>query len=142
RKAWEQAQLDHGYNPPPLWTATWGKLTGLVPVSLRHLQLLAAGDLALMLGLLMVLGWAFGWRVAAVAAVFWGTQAASEVGWTGGGLGRQDWLFLCAAGIALLRRRHFGAGGAALALAGLLRVFPVLLLAGAGLVCLSRWRAN
>jgi hypothetical protein len=51
-------------------------------------------------------------------------------------------LFLCAAGIALLRRRHFGAGGAALALAGLLRVFPVLLLAGAGLVCLSRWRAN
>jgi hypothetical protein len=142
RKTWEQAQLDHGYNPPPLWTATWGKLAQLAPANLRHLQLLAAGDLALMLGVLVMLGWGFGWRIAALAAVFWGTQAASEVGWTGGGLGRQDWLFLSAAGLALLRRRWFGAGGAALALAGLLRIFPALLLLGAGLVWFSRWRRN
>jgi hypothetical protein len=142
RKAWEQAQLDHGYNPPPLWTATWGKLAEQVPASLRHLQLLAAGDLVLMLGVLIMLAWGFGWRVAALGAVFWGTQAASEVGWTGGGLGRQDWLFLSAAGITLLRRRWFGTGGAALALAGLLRVFPVLLLAGAALVWLGRWQVS
>jgi hypothetical protein len=142
RKTWAQAQLDHGYNPPPLWTATWGKLVEFVPVSLRHLQLLAAGDLVLMAGVLLSLGWGFGWRTAALGAVFWGTQAASEVGWTGGGLGRQDWLFLSAAALALLRRGRFGWGGAALALAALLRVFPALLFAGAGLVWLSSWRRS
>ncbi|HXK19465.1 MAG TPA: hypothetical protein VNG33_16765 [Polyangiaceae bacterium] len=142
KKTWAEAQLDHGYNPPPLWTATWGKLCELVPASLRHLQLLAAADVALMLGVLGALGLGFGWRVAALGAVFWGTQAASEVGWTGGGLGRQDWLFLCVAGAALLRRQSFGWGGAALALAGLLRLFPLLLLAGPGVVWLAAARAR
>jgi len=142
RKSWAQAQLDHGYNPPPLWTACWGRLTELIPASLRHLQVLAAGDIALMLGVLAMLGWGFGWRIAALGAVFWGTQAASEVGWTGGGLGRQDWLFLSVAGVTLLRRRWFGAGGATLALAALLRVFPALLLVGATLVWLARWRSS
>ena len=139
RKAWEQAQLDHGYNPPPLWTATWGKLAAVVPASRWHLQLLASADLVLMAGVLVALGLSFGWQTAALGAVFWGTQAASEVGWTGGGLGRQDWLFLCVAGLSLVHRRQFGWGGAALALAGLLRLFPLLLLIGPGVVWLARW---
>ena len=139
RKAWEQAQLDHGYNPPPLWTATWGKLAAFVPASRWHLQLLAAADLVLMAGVLVALGLSFGWRTAALGAVFWGTQAASEVGWTGGGLGRQDWLFLCVASLSLVHRQKFGWGGAALALAGLLRLFPLLLLVGSGVVWLARW---
>jgi hypothetical protein len=142
KQAWADAQLDHGYNPPPLWTATWGELTELVPASLWHLQLLAAADVALMLGVLAALGLGFGWRVAALGAVFWGTQAASEVGWTGGGLGRQDWLFLCVAGVALLHRQKFGWGGAALACAGLLRLFPLLLLLGPALVWLARIKAR
>lgn len=137
RNAWAQAQLDHGYNPPPLWTASWGKLSELVPVSFRNLQLLAAIDVALMFGVLFVLGWGFGWRVAALGAIFWGTQAASEIGWTGGGFARQDWLFLCVAGVAALRRRRYGLAGAALSLAALLRVFPALLLAGAALALLA-----
>lgn len=138
RKAWAQAQLDHGYNPPPLWSATWGKLAELVPVSVWHLQLLAAVDLALMAGVLASLGLSFGWRTAALGAVFWGTQAASEFGWTGGGFARQDWLFLCVAGLSLVHRQKFGWGGAALALAGLLRLFPLLLLVGPSVVWLAR----
>ena len=142
RKAWESAQLDHGYNPPPLWTATWGKLAQLVPATPGHLQLLATLDLVLMLGAVLAFGLSFGLRTAALGVVFWGTQAASEVGWTGGGLGRQDWLFLCVAGLALVHRRRFGWGGAALALAGMLRLFPLLLLVGPGVVWLARWRAE
>jgi hypothetical protein len=142
RKAWAQAQLDHGYNPPPLWSATWGKLAELVPVSVWHLQLLAAVDLVLMAGVLASLGLSFGWRTAALGTVFWGTQAASEFGWTGGGFGRQDWLFLCVAGLSLLHRQRFGWGGAALALAGLLRLFPLLLLVGPGVVWLARDRGG
>jgi hypothetical protein len=142
RKAWESAQLDHGYNPPPLWTATWGKLAALVPATPRHLQLLAAIDLGLMLGTALALGLSFGFGTAALSVVFWGTQAASEIGWTGGGLGRQDWLFLCVAGLSLAHRRKFGWAGAALTLAGLLRLFPLLLLLGPAVVWLGRWRAE
>lgn len=137
-RAWGQAQLDHGYNPPPLWTATWGRVAQAVPLSLRHLQALAFADLLLMAGTLVALGWGFGFRTAALGAVFWGTQAASEVGWTGGGLGRQDWLFFCVLGVCALRRNRFGLGGASLMLAGMLRLFPLLLLLGPVVVLLVR----
>lgn len=140
-KRWEQAQLDHGYNPPPLWTATWGKLAQQVPLTVRNLQLLAGLDVLLMLGVLTALWACFGRTTAALGAVFWGTQAASEFGWTGGGLGRQDWLFFAVLGVGLLRRNRNAWAGAALALSGQLRLFPLLFLVGAGLVLLARcWR--
>ncbi|HVY31223.1 MAG TPA: hypothetical protein VHB79_31920 [Polyangiaceae bacterium] len=139
RRQWEQAQLDHGYNPPPLWTTTWGALANRVPATWSNVRWLASIDLLLMAGVLVALTTAFGWRAAALGAVFWGTQAASEVGWTGGGFVRQDWLFCAVAGIALLRLQRFGWAGAALMLAGLLRVFPALLLAAVVLVWLWRW---
>lgn len=136
---WEQAQLDHGYNPPPLWTATWGKLTNAVPATRRHLQLLAGADLVLMLGIGVALARSFGWRTAALSAVFWGTQAASEMGWTGGALGRQEWLFCAVLALSLLHRGKWALAGAALMLASLLRLFPSLLFAGAGLVWAASW---
>ncbi len=141
-KAWTQSQLDHGYNPPPLWSATWGKLVQQVPVGVRRLQLLAGIDLALMSGVLVTLAACFNLRTAALAAVFWGTQAASDFGWTGGGLGRQDWLFFAVLGLGLLRRNHYAWAGAALACSGQLRLFPLLLLAGASLVFAARWFAT
>lgn len=139
---WELAQLDHGYNPPPLWTATWGKLIQAVPASLPNLQWLASLDLLFMAASVAALGLSFGWRTAALTVVFWGSQAASDFGWTGGGLVRQDWLFLCVAALALLHRHQFGWAGAALALAGLLRLFPLLLFVGPCVVWLASWRAR
>lgn len=139
RRAWQQAQLDHGYNPPPLWSTTWGALANAVPATWPHVRWLASIDLLLMAGVLLALGGGFGFRAAALGAVFWGAQAASEVGWTGGGFVRQDWLFCAVAGIALLRRRRFGWAGAALMAAALLRLFPALLLAAVGASLLWRW---
>lgn len=124
---WERMQLDHGYNPPPLWTVTGRTLANLTPPTLGGLTLLAFIDLALMAACLALLYWGFGARVACVGAVFWGTQAAAEFGWTGGSLLRQDWLFCCVLGVVLLRKQHVFWAGAALATAALLRVFPVLL---------------
>lgn len=139
-RSWHAAQLDHGYNPPPLWTATWGRLCQVVPLSVRHLQWLAALDLLFMLGVIAALAWGFGSRTALLGVVFWGTQAASELGWTGGGLARQDWLFLCVLGLACLRRGHAAWAGAALVSAGCLRLFPLLLLLGPCIVWAARWR--
>ena len=128
--SWAQMQRDHGYNPPPLWTLTGGALASLRPASLGWLQALAALDAALILGSFAALWWAFGWRVAAVGAVFWGSQAYSTFYWTGGAFLRHDWFFLLALSACLARKRRFGLAGASLAAASLLRVFPVLVAAG------------
>jgi hypothetical protein len=107
------------------------------------MRLLALIDPVLMVGALALLGWAFGGRVAWLATVFWGTQAPSAFSWTGGAFLRQDWLFLVVLSIALLRKRHFFWAGAALMWAATLRVFPVLLFAGPGIVMgAACWRSR
>ena len=70
--------------------------------------------------------WAFGWRVFAVAAIFWGCQLPAEYFWTGGAFMRQDWLFWLVLSACLVRKRFHALGGAAFAYSTLLRVFPGL----------------
>lgn len=81
--------------------------------------------------------WAFGWRATCVALLYWGTNYPAYWGWTGGGYLRQDWLLCAVLGLALLRRRHMAAAGVALSIAGLLRVFPWVLVGG--LVLKALW---
>jgi hypothetical protein len=131
RSTWEAMGQDHGYNPPPLWTLVGGSLTRLGPPTPGLLAFLSCLDLGLMAGAVAWLVWGFGARVAMLAVIFWGTQAASDFGWTGGGFLRQDWLFLALAALALLRRGRPFWAGAALASAALLRLFPAAL--GVGL---------
>ena len=136
-RLWQETQRDHGYNPPPLWTLVGRTVAGLAPPTERFLSVVASLDWVLMGASLGLLGWAFGGRVALVAAIFWGTQAASEIGWTGGGFLRQDWLFAAMASLALLRKGWPFAAGCALAVAGLLRLFPLLLFAGPAVLLVS-----
>jgi hypothetical protein len=136
---WELMQADHGYNPSPVWTAGGRALTSLGSANEAFVQGLALIDPILMLAVLAAFAWAFGWRIAALAAIFWGTQAAAPFTWTGGGLLRQDWLLACVLAVALLRKRHFFWAGFALATAGLLRVFPILLWLGPVLLVARDW---
>jgi len=141
--SWQQMQLDHGYNPAPSWTLLGRALSERLPASHRTLSALALIDPLLMAGALALLGWAFGARVAFLATVFWGTQAASAFSWTGGAFLRQDWLFLVVLSLALLRKGKPFWAGAALAWAASLRLFPLLLFAGPALVVLaSLWRTR
>jgi len=107
-------------------------------VSLAKLRLLWALDLLLLLVLWAGAVWGFGWRLAAVAAVYFGTNYLSPYNWTGGAILRQDWLAASVIGVALLRRERPAAGGALLAWATLLRVFPGCLLAAVALG--AAWR--
>ena len=138
RRYWEAMGQDHGYNPPPLWTLVGRSLASLAPPTPRTLTLLASLDVVLMGGAVLLLAWGFGTRVAMLAVIFWGTQAASDFGWTGGGFLRQDWLFFVLAALALLRRGRPFWAGAALAVSGLLRVFPAALAVGLGVLVLRR----
>lgn len=127
---WAQMQRDHGYNPPPPWTAVGGAVAGLRPASSGWMVALALLDPLLVLGAFAALAWAFGWRTASLAAVFWGCQAFAPFFWTGGAFLRQDWFFLSVLAVSLSRRGRHAAAGASLAVAACLRVFPALLAIG------------
>lgn len=127
---WENMQKDHGYNPPPVWTMEGKFFANLAPAGDIFFKWLAAIDVVLQLGCVLLLFWAFGWRVMMVATVFWGVNGAANFYWTGGAFLRQDWTFLFVAALCLARKRHFALAGAALTYASLLRVFPMLAFLG------------
>ena len=137
-RVWSQFQQDHGYNATPAWTLVGHLLTDTAPASPAQLYALWAIDPLLLLALWVGAWWSFGWRLSAVAAVYFGTNYLSPYGWTGGALLRQDWLAASVLGVALLHRERPAAGGALLAWAALLRIFPGCLLAGVALGAL--WR--
>lgn len=130
RQYWEDMQKDHGYNPPPAWTILGSFFSHLRPASARYMQFLASLDMVYLAGAFAMIWWAFGWRVCAVAAIFWGCQAAAPGSWTAGAFLRQDWFFFLIASACFARKRYFKLAGASIVYAGLLRVFPVLIVLG------------
>ncbi len=127
---WEDMQKDHGYNPPPVWTIAGHYLSSLQPASTRYLQFLSAFDIAYLGGMFVAIWWAFGWRIFAVAAVFWGCQSSAPFYWTGGAFLRQDWLFWLVLSACLTRKRYFKLAGATFVYSALLRIFPGLAVFG------------
>jgi hypothetical protein len=127
---WEDMQKDHGYNPPPVWTIMGRFLAELHPASTGYLQFLASFDIVYLLGTFVAIYWAFGWRVFAVAAIFWGCQSSAPFYWTGGAFLRQDWLFFLVLASCLTRKRYFKLAGASMVYAGMLRIFPGLAVIG------------
>jgi hypothetical protein len=131
---WDGMQKDHGYNPPPVWTMA-GKLWGsFAPAGDTYFKLLACIDILFHVGIVVMFGWAFGWRAMAVATIFWGCNAPANFYWTGGAFLRQDWIFLLVASLCLLRRRWFLLAGFALTWAMLLRIFPGLFILGVTII--------
>jgi hypothetical protein len=133
---WENMLKDHGYNPPPVWTMTGKFIASLSPAGDHFFKLLSLLDISLQLGTVLMLNWAFGWRVMTLATVFWGCNAPANFYWTGGAFLRQDWIFLLVSSVCLARKRRFMLSGAALTWSSLLRVFPAAYFGGAGLVIL------
>jgi hypothetical protein len=136
---WDNMRTDHGYNPPPVWTMTGKLFASLAPPSDAFFKLLASLDVMLQLGILLMLRWAFGWRVMTLAAVFFGCNLPANLTWTCGAFLRQDWIFAFISAICLARKRRFALSGAALAWSSLLRVFPVVTFTGVGLIMAFHW---
>jgi len=127
---WTQMQQDHGYNPPPVWTVAGYYLGNLHDADRRYMQEIAVIDVVYLLGSFVAIYWAFGWRIFAVAAVLFGSQSSAPFYWTGGALLRQDWLFFFVLSACLLRKKYWAWGAASMVYAGLLRVFPGLVVIG------------
>lgn len=126
---WDGARVDHGFNAPPAWAILGRSLAELGPASWRQVTLLALLDPLLIVAMLLLMLRTFGSEAACLAAGYWGLNALSPFGWTGGGYLRQDWVFLLVAGACALRRGRAGLAGFAWTLSAALRVFPGCVLA-------------
>jgi hypothetical protein len=127
---WDNMQKDHGYNPPPVWTMT-GKFFGsFAPAGDKFFKILSSIDVLFHIGIVLLFYWAFGFRVMAVATVFWGCNAPANFYWTGGAFLRQDWLFFLVSAVCCARKRKFFLAGGSLMWSGLLRIFPLVFFGG------------
>jgi len=138
---WELSMQDWGYNASPAWNVLGALLAGDDPVTERQLGWLTLLDVPVLLVMWGLVAWAFGWRTLCVALIFWGTNYLGLYGWTGGSILRQEWLLASVAGVCLMKKQKFVAGGAALTYATTLSVFPGFMAAAIGWKALaSGWR--
>jgi hypothetical protein len=127
---WNELLGDHGFNATPVWSFAGSLLANLGPASDRQILLLCLIDPLFFAGMVALLFWGFGSAGAAVALLVLATDFPARFFWTGGAFLRWDWLFFTVAAVVCLRRERPFLGGAALAYAALLRIFPVFLAAG------------
>lgn len=133
---WDEMFSDHGFNATPVWNIAGSLLASSGPASSRQIGLLALIDPLYFVAMAAILVWAFGIPAAAVGLLVLATDFPARFFWTGGAYLRWDWLFFTVAAVACLRRGRPFLGGAALAYAALLRIFPLFLAAGpAAMLC-------
>ncbi len=123
---------DHGYNATPFQTLVFQQLTDQVHPHRGSLRFLAILDLALLGLSVAMIAWAFGPLPGAVAALLIAFGHAWEMAWIAGSLGRFLWLAALLSGLAFLKKRRPSLGVALVVISGLLRLFPLVLLAGLG----------
>jgi hypothetical protein len=129
QRRWQAMQVDHGYNATPLWTALGGWLANRGAASDGSVLALRLIDPLLLAAMWAAVSLSFGWRAACVAALYWGTNYPAQYGWTGGSFLRQDWLVATILALCALRSGRPATAGALLALATLLRIFPIFVAA-------------
>ncbi len=128
----ERYLVDHGYNATPLWTAFNRFIAGATGASDSTLRGLAFIDVGLLVGVFVLLWWAFSFEAAVLALLIWSTGRVwmySSVGGIGS-FGRFYSLFCMVAAVCCIKKQRFAIGGFALATAALLRVFPGALFFG------------
>ncbi|HLK91800.1 MAG TPA: hypothetical protein VKZ18_18055 [Polyangia bacterium] len=137
-RRWEEAQTDQGYTGSPVWSIAGATLASLAPASDDQITWLTRLDPLLIVGLVAMSLWAFGWRTTCVALAVFATYFPSRFYWTGGSFLRWDWFFCLVAGICLVKKDRPFAGGVLLGCAALLRIFPAFILVGPLLLIVQR----
>ncbi len=122
--------LDHGFNPTPVWALGGGLLARQVPAgSARGILWLTLLDPLLLVLTFACVLWAFGRRAALLAILFFCIVFGSTFGWVGGAFLRYPWFLGVVGAFCCLKKDRYALAGALLAMATMLRVFPVFFLA-------------
>ena len=135
-RLWRVIRRDHGYNATPTWTFVARLFDARLPATNATLAALGALDFLLVSAMFALLFRTYGYRVACLSLAIFGLG----YGWRDiyvGSLLRLDWLAAVVIGICLLKRERFAAAGACIGYAAMVRIFPVLFLAGPALLALK-----
>ncbi len=127
---WELAQIDHGFNPSPVWILAGGFVSSMVPLSDTAVTGMVLLDVALLLGSVICLAWTFGLPVAAFAVIASTASGGIDWAWAGGGMLRLDWFLMSVLSVCAMKREHYVLAGATLGYAATLRVFPAIFALG------------
>jgi len=127
---------DMGYNGAPVWSVVAGAIANLTDVSEPELNVLASLDMALLALAFALFCWAFGLEIGLVALIFYLTVFFNYLHFIHGSFLRFDWMAFVLASMAFLKKKHYRTAGALLAYASVIRLFPMLLLTGPGLLLL------
>lgn len=125
---------DHGFNPPPSWTFVARIFAGKMPVNRDSIVGLANLDMLLLAALFVFVFRTYGTRLGCLALVLFGVNYAGRYYWVGGAFLREDWLAAVGIGICMLERRRYRWAGALFGYATAVRIFPVLILFGPGIL--------
>lgn len=128
---------DHGYNPPPTWAVPGYALAGFVPV--EKIKWIAMVDVAAVVGMLIVVAWAFNLETALFAMLFFLCTFSGRWPILGHSLLRFDWPSALIIGICLLKKEKWALAGVAMGYAALNRIFPAIFFFPWLVVALSEW---
>ena len=127
---WDLAQVDHGFNPSPVWILAGEAISSRVALSDTAMRGIVQIDVALLFGSVACLIWAFGLPTAAFAVIASTASGGTDWSWVGGGMLRLDWFFMAVISVCAMKRKHYWLAGAALGYAAVLRVFPAVFALG------------
>jgi hypothetical protein len=123
--------VDHGYNPTPVWTLIGSSLANLIPAgSASGIFLLTLLDPILEITAFAAIGWAFGAETLLESLIYFCLLFGAMFTWIGGAYLRYLSFAAIIGAACCLRKRRGATAGALLALATMLRVFPVFFVAG------------
>lgn len=75
---WNIMMMDHGYQPPPVWTMVGGTVARLIPASDAGLRALTMIDIVLLAEAFGLIFWAFGLRATFAGLFFFGSEWPSN----------------------------------------------------------------
>jgi len=126
--SFELAIADHGYHASPVWNAIAGILSN--NVSVGKIIYLALLDVCLLILMFVILWYSFGLEIMLIALIFFSINFISSFYWIGGAFLRYDWLVASVCAFSMINKNKYIPAGIFLSYAAMVRIFPVLFLAG------------
>lgn len=136
---WNGLFRDKGYNPSPVWTMVAAPLANLVSTSNpRGMVALALLDPILLFIAFLAVWRTFGIRAALLMVILMGTHMTASHSHMKGAFLRTDWLSALILAVCAVKAKHPAVGGALVAYAAAVRVFPAFF--AGGLVIAAAYR--
>ncbi len=138
---WSTIMVDHGYNPPPTYTAYVLPLANLIGLNERNLTILCAFDIIFVAAIFTLIYLIAGLDAMVLSFVFF-VSARDMLSYTTWSLFRFDWMFALALAFWMMKKEKFLISGIFWAISSLLRIFPAYMMFFAVIICLIIYRNN